>query len=86
MREKYNQLYRYTRLVVKPVGIIFTLIAITLVGAQILGAVGGTVGTAWLVLFFIGFGFWALDSVLSALEDWNKISEEIKEHPKKSSK
>ena len=84
MREKYKQFYRYARLVVKPVGLIFTLVAIALVGVQILQALGETATKGWLVLFFVGFGFWALDSVLSTLEDWDKRSDEIEKSRKPS--
>lgn len=79
MREKHKKLYGYARLVVKPVGLIFTLVAIALVGAQILLAVEGTVGKGWLVLFFVGFALWLLDSMWSTLEDWDKLRKQFRE-------
>lgn len=85
MKEKYKQFYRYARLVVKPAGLIFTLVAIVLVGAQILQTMGEKITTGWLVLFFVGFIFWLLDSIWSTLEEWNKLSEGV-EKPHKRSK
>jgi uncharacterized membrane protein len=78
MKEKYKQFYRYARLVVKPAGFVFTLVAILLVGIQILQTMGENITTGWLALFFVGFAFWLLDTIWSTLEDWDKLSEKPK--------
>ena len=84
MQESYKQLFRYARLLVKPIGLIFTLTAIGIFGAQVLRTMGETVGKGWLVLILVGLILWLFDISLSTFEDWGKLSKEIEEHRQSS--
>jgi hypothetical protein len=84
MQERYKQLLRYVRLLVKPIGLICTLTAIGIFGAQILQTMGEAVGNGWLVLILVGVILWLLDVSLSTFDDWGKLSKEIEEHSQSS--
>jgi len=84
MREKYKQLFRYSRLIVKPVGFIFASVGIIMFVLQVLQATGNTVGKEGLVILVIGAALWLLDILWSTLDGWAELSKEIKEHRQSS--
>ena len=82
MQEKYNQCFRYARLIVKPVGLVFALVGILIFMIQYLSIYTGTAG---LVIFIIGSLLWALDTLWSTLDGWKELGKEIKEHRQSNS-
>lgn len=78
MRQKYNQAFRYARLIAKPTGLVFALVGILMFMLQYLSTYTGTF--PGLVIFIIGSLLWALDTLWGTLDDWKKLGREIKEH------
>lgn len=83
MKQKYKQGFRYARLIAKSVGLVFALVGILIFMIQNISAYAGMI--AGVVIFVIGAFLWALDTLWSALDDWKRLSEQIKENRKLNS-
>ena len=80
MQQKYNQGFRYARLIAKAVGLPVALIGILLFAIQT------NVGEAAVITLFVGSVLLGLDTEWTALNDCKEIWKEIKEHRRPNSK
>ena len=79
MREKYIEMFRYARLIVKPVGFVFAFIGIILFMVEVLVIVGDSMGKGGLIIIIVGGALWLLDTLWGTLEDWEELRKKGKE-------
>jgi uncharacterized membrane protein len=78
MRDKYRKVFRYARLIVKPVGFVFAFVGIIMFVVEVLGSVGSTMGKGGLIMLVVGAALWLLDTLWDTADDWDELRKEKK--------